>query len=345
MIGRKETTDCQKMRSETIALSPNELKLRTNGGTATKQWFALLLAVTAIVSSVLAIFSCKFFSYQDDETEVFGYNENEVVDQQPSEPVVSFNPFEFYSAAGVGLFRYYMGDPTGKGVMMNDGMCFSYCDEYTDYQWLSSNNNGNGNEETAHGNVDVWLVARYCSILAPSFGLLAVIIHIQRLLSKALRGFVLTYRRGRLVDASLFLMAAVLQFGTFTVMFASPIMYSTSSEDQQHRFCFSATSKVRCRIDTGAMFSLGSAVVYLLLAAVMMVSVFLGRPFTSTSTSNSSTICWSCCFASTATKTQQSDTDCESEKEVSDKSGGGSEDGKLCNAIHRADSLVSCESC
>eukprot|EP00532_Pseudo-nitzschia_australis_P001677 CAMPEP_0168180356 /NCGR_PEP_ID=MMETSP0139_2-20121125/10472_1 /TAXON_ID=44445 /ORGANISM="Pseudo-nitzschia australis, Strain 10249 10 AB" /LENGTH=155 /DNA_ID=CAMNT_0008100525 /DNA_START=105 /DNA_END=569 /DNA_ORIENTATION=+ len=155
MIGRKETEDSQKISSETIALSSHDQKLRKIVDPTTKQWFVLLLlAVAAIASSVLVIFSCKFFSYQNDATEVVGNKEDEVVDQRSSEPVISFNPFEFFSAAGVGLFRYYMGDPTGKGVMINDAICFSYCDEYTDYQWLSSNNNGN--EEIAHGNVDVW---------------------------------------------------------------------------------------------------------------------------------------------------------------------------------------------
>mmetsp|Transcript_4914 Transcript_4914/g.10868 ORF Transcript_4914/g.10868 Transcript_4914/m.10868 type:complete len:357 (+) Transcript_4914:172-1242(+) len=356
MIGRKETEDSQKISSETIALSSHDQKLRKIVDPTTKQWFVLLLlAVAAIASSVLVIFSCKFFSYQNDATEVVGNKEDEVVDQRSSEPVISFNPFEFFSAAGVGLFRYYMGDPTGKGVMINDAICFSYCDEYTDYQWLSSNNNGN--EEIAHGNVDVWLVARYCSILAPSFGLLASLIHIQLLLSKTMRGSVLllfncnntnnrTYRGGRLLEAFLFLMAAVLQFGTFSVMFASPIMYSTSSEDQQQRFCFSATSKVRCRIDTGAIFSLGSAVVYLLLA-VLMFSVSLDRPVCSTSSDSMG--CWSCCSSfATTTENQQSNTDCDSEEEeknTSDESGGGSDDGKICSEIHRTDSHVSCESC
>jgi len=231
-------------------------------GDAVKRYYVLVLAVAAITSSVLVIFSCKFFSYTEIEEVVDNGFEEDVINSsnnnEPAEPVISFEPFEYLSEAGVGLFKYYMGDPSGKGVMMRDAMCFSYCDEYTDYQWLSSNN-----KETGHGNVDIWLVARFCSILAPIVGFLALI----QLLLELICGYRLL-TRGKFIKTILFFIAAFLQFGTFAVMFASPIMNSTSSKDQQQQFCFSAaaTSTVECRIDTGAMFSLGSAIVYVILA-------------------------------------------------------------------------------
>mmetsp|Transcript_21837 Transcript_21837/g.48990 ORF Transcript_21837/g.48990 Transcript_21837/m.48990 type:complete len:320 (-) Transcript_21837:402-1361(-) len=225
-----------------------------------KRYLVLLLATGAITSSVLAIYSCKFFSYKEIEVTDDNHNillvESSSDDKIPEVDIVSYEPFEYLSEAGVGLFSYYMGDPSGKGVMMDDPMCFYYCDEYTDYQWLSSNN-----KKTGTGNVDVWLVARYCSILAPIVGLLAFL----RLL---LPQYWCGCRWGRLLATLLFWLAAFLEFGTFAVMFAPPSMYSSSSEEQQQQFCFSTTSTVQCYIDTGAMFSVGSAVAFLVLAVV-----------------------------------------------------------------------------
>ncbi|VEU36553.1 unnamed protein product [Pseudo-nitzschia multistriata] len=319
MIGRSQHHLPKVSSGDTSQCSLRGRKLSqrktTNVGdiNSTKRCFILTLAVASITFSILAIFSCSFFSYQEID-----YFDNEV-EKETSEAVTSYNPFEFFPAAGVGLFRYYMGDPSGMGFLMNNRMCFTYCDEFTDYQWLSSNNN---NEETAHGNMDLWVVSRYCSILAPSFGLLAMIVLILEPY-----GFGFSGRcRGKLFRAFPFLIAAALQCGTFSVMYASPIMYSTSSEDQQQHFCFSSASNFQCRIDTGAVLSLSSAVMYSLLAVISMFSIRrTGRK--------------ECCAS-------KIDTDDDSEDKgdiIGENSGDESE--KQHEGVLQSDSNVSCESC
>lgn len=108
-----------------------------------KRAVLLVLAAAAVTTSVLAISSCNFFYYRELEisqisddaskTEMVSTaNLEEII--QAMEPVVSYDPFEYLPEAGVGLFSYYMGDPSEEGVILNDNMCFYYCDEYTDYQ-------------------------------------------------------------------------------------------------------------------------------------------------------------------------------------------------------------------
>eukprot|EP00535_Pseudo-nitzschia_heimii_P006760 CAMPEP_0197185244 /NCGR_PEP_ID=MMETSP1423-20130617/11511_1 /TAXON_ID=476441 /ORGANISM="Pseudo-nitzschia heimii, Strain UNC1101" /LENGTH=271 /DNA_ID=CAMNT_0042636257 /DNA_START=280 /DNA_END=1095 /DNA_ORIENTATION=+ len=151
-----------------------------------------------------------------------------------------------------------MGDARGKSAMVNDQKCFYYCDEYTDYQWLSSNT-----KESGHGVFDIWLLARYCSILAPIVGMLAVL---QSVLEISCEHRTNRCGIGKFIKTQLLLIATFLQLATFLVLFAPPIMYSTSAEDQKQQFCFSATSTVYCKMDTGSIFSMASALMYLLLA-------------------------------------------------------------------------------
>jgi len=236
----------------------NSICWRIMGDFTTKRlrWCVLVaFNIAAITTSMLTIYSCNFFSYY--ELDVFN-------DAYTSTAEISYEPFEYLPKAGVGLFKYYMGDPSGKGVMMSDRMCYYYCDEYTDYQWLSSNI-----RETGHGNLDIWVVARYCSILAPIAGLLAFL---QLLFEIAFGSRMSQYGDNVLyfwmfLKAQMFTIAAFLQLGTFLVLFAPSIMYSTSAEDQIQQFCFSATSTVQCSMDTGSMFSLASVFLYLSLAS------------------------------------------------------------------------------
>ncbi len=230
-----------------IGFSTTKSQCRRPNRDSVKRWFLIVVNIVAISASVLALYSCKFFSYK--ELDVFN-------DEYTSEADLSYEPFEYLPRAGVGLFSYYMGDPTGKGVVMNDQMCFSYSDEFTDYQWLSSNN-----KET--GGVDKWVLARYCSILAPIFGLLAFL----QIVVETISGSRMMYcGNGIILKTQLLLCAAFFQIGTFSVVLAPPIMYSTSVEDQQQQFCFSEASNVRCKMDTGSMFSLASTIIYLILA-------------------------------------------------------------------------------
>jgi len=237
-----------------------------------KRSCVLILHIAAICISVLTISSCKFFSYKErDDLNDTNTTTSTTISSRTSgeswESVASYEPFEYLPEAGVGLFKYYMGDPSGKDAVMSDRMCFYYSDEFTDY-----------------GNVDTWLLARYCSILAPIAGLLALF---QTLL-EIVCGYNIMSKcggKGKLLKTQLLLIATFLQVGTFSVLFATPIMYSTSAEDQKQQFCFSATSQVRCKMDSGSMFSLISLVMYVVLAFLS----FFARWYPSTNGRDSST--------------------------------------------------------
>lgn len=221
-------------------------------GDSVKRWFVLIVNVAAVTTSVLTIYSCNFFTY----------HERDVFDDAlyASTAELSYGPFEYLPKAGVGLFAYYMGDAYGQSVMVNDRQCFYYCDEYTDYQWLSSNT-----KDTGSGNIDIWLMARYCSILAPIAGMLALI---QSVLEIDWRFRMMQCGNETFLKSQFLLIATFLQAGTFLVLYAPPIMYSTSAEDQKRHFCFSATSNVQCKMDTGSIYSLVSVLLYLTIACV-----------------------------------------------------------------------------
>lgn len=80
--------------------------------------------MAAIVSSVPSIYSCNFFSYTDitvSTTDTSGtedgftislYNVNYDGDSTVIDLGYQYSPFEFLNKTGVGLFAYYMGDPS-----------------------------------------------------------------------------------------------------------------------------------------------------------------------------------------------------------------------------------------
>ena len=212
-----------------------------------KLCFLLAMNVAALCSSLFTIFSCNFFSYK--EVDVFN-------DSYASNADITYEPFEYLSSAGVGLFSYYMGDPAGKGVMTNDQMCFFYYDDFTDYQWLSSNNKGTGI-------ADKWVLARICSIMAPIFGALALL----KVVAEVMLRFKISFcGDGKYLKTQLLLIAAFFQIGTFTLILAPPILSSSSEEDQKQQFCFSETSNIHCKMDAGSIFSLSSVLMYMVLA-------------------------------------------------------------------------------
>jgi len=136
-------------------------------------------------------------------------------------------------------------------------VCFRYYDEVIDYKLFMSNHH----EGLKPGKkVDLWLVARWCSILAPIVAFLAFV----QLVLEWFCGCRLA-RCGSLVTTFFFLSAGVLQFGTFAVAFAPPTMASDAPVGDE-QFCFAAQSTIQCRVDTGAWLSLGSAVSYIVLA-------------------------------------------------------------------------------
>jgi len=299
------------------------------------KWLLLLVAVAvvAIASSVLSIFSCAFFSYQEQD---IADEEFILEGETAAVATVFYNPFEYFPRAGVGLFRYSMGDPTGNGILKKDPLCFSYCDEYTDYQWLSSNNK-DPLDGTAHGNVDVWLVARYCSILAPGFGLLAVFL-LTTTLPRCWR-----FRRVAAFSAGCccWTVAALLQCGTFCVMLASPVMYSTSSDDQKQQFCRSG--RFRCSLDAGGICSLASAVAYALLAVATALS--WGNRGATPCASDHDTDESDDNDNDNENDEDGNEDDDEDDDDVESEVRGNASSGKVSESVCRVDSAASYESC
>eukprot|EP00536_Pseudo-nitzschia_multiseries_P018699 jgi/Psemu1/56866/gm1.56866_g len=328
---------------------------------ACRRWmwmWMLPVAVAAIVLSVLSMLSCAFFSYRELTAEGESPDDNEMVLrglQQPP-PVAAaaaaaddweeshafynykYNPFEFFSQASVGLFRYSMGDPSGNGILREDPLCFSYCDEYSDYQWLSGTTGNPKHEETIwqqdHGSgnvrIDAWLVARYCSILAPSFGLVALMANTAG------------WRRiGITVAVAAWSVAAILQCGTFSVMLASPVLYSSSSstsgedEDHEQRFCGGTTNGRRCSLDAGGGCSLVSALAYALLAVGASALRGIGR-----NAGGGAAVL----AAAIEHDTDESEDDDDDNDNVTNVGNASDGEEQHCH-VHRVDSMVSCASC
>eukprot|EP00751_Fragilariopsis_kerguelensis_P022801 CAMPEP_0170884074 /NCGR_PEP_ID=MMETSP0734-20130129/34752_1 /TAXON_ID=186038 /ORGANISM="Fragilariopsis kerguelensis, Strain L26-C5" /LENGTH=488 /DNA_ID=CAMNT_0011268595 /DNA_START=186 /DNA_END=1652 /DNA_ORIENTATION=+ len=264
------------------------------------------IALAAIASSVLSIFSCNFFSYTDSVVATDGVDgftsalENDT-NMNEVDLGYQYTPFEFMNEAGVGLFAYYMGDPSEEGSILykQEPMCFLYCDELHDFYWFSNNYNP-GNKRLLTRKIDLWIVARYCSIIAPSvalWGLLQLIavenwfcgcrLNIVTHTATVTSSLVLF-----VTFLSAFLSASLIQFGTFSIMFASPNLsspYQSEGTTYQDSFCFSTTTtssnKYLCRIDTGGFYSLGSGLVYLVLAVYSSLSTYS----TTTTTQSSAT--------------------------------------------------------
>ena len=166
----------------------------------------VLLAFGSITLSVLTIYSCNFFSYRDITSTTDGFtealnsnNNNNFEENNLSEYM--YSPFEYLNEAGVGLFAYYMGNPSsissssvegGIGgtsssskFYKQDPMCFLYCDELNDFKWFFNNYNyynTNDNveddvkdESSTSRRIDLWILARYCSIFAPCIAILGII--------------------------------------------------------------------------------------------------------------------------------------------------------------------------
>ena len=101
--------------------------------------YLLLLATAAIISSLLLIFSCQFFSYRSVDGEIWeGFD----------------TPFDELSTASVGLFRYSETTTSNENVFLGD-QCLTY-----------------PTLEDAGHNV-YFFVAQWCSIAAPIVAFLA----------------------------------------------------------------------------------------------------------------------------------------------------------------------------
>ena len=301
----------------------------------------VLLAFGSITLSVLTIYSCNFFSYRDITSTTDGftealnsnnnnYNLNNDSDENNNLSEYMYSPFEYLNEAGVGLFAYYMGNPSsissssveGGGIggtssskfYKQDPMCFLYCDELNDFKWFFNNYNHyntNGNveddvkddvkdETSTSRRIDQWILARYCSIFAPCIAIVGLI-------QLVLIGIFSSYCGGGGVNKFAkkcsskfllfiaFILSSIFQFGTFTIMFASPQLssFNMNGNVMQEQFCsfssIESTNGIKCRFDSGAWLSLGAGIGYLLIALLLLISLLFYKTSTSiiTTTGNS----------------------------------------------------------
>jgi hypothetical protein len=258
------------------------------------------LAGIAIASSVLVIYSCKFFSYRD--TAYYGnygdndyYRNNEIDRNQHDDHYIeslSYSPFEDLSDAGVGLFSFFAGDSSKIESFAAEDVCFRYYDEATEYNLFRKTPAVDGGRT-----IDLWITARYCAIFAPIVAFLAF----AQLLLEWFCSCRLA-KCGSFVTAVLFLVSGVLQLGTFAVAFAPPTLLSDVPRHHQERFCFSAESTIQCRIDSGAWLSLASAILYFVLAfssATLRTTQYsAARKDGDGEASSETEYCGGCCIAS-----------------------------------------------
>jgi hypothetical protein len=297
----------------------------------------VLLAFGSVILSVLTIYSCNFFSYRDITSTTDGftealnsnnnnYNLNNNFEENNNLSEYMYSPFEYLNEAGVGLFAYYMGNPSSissssvkEGIggtssskfYKQDPMCFLYCDELNDFQWFFKNyNHYNTNdnveddvkdESSPSRRIDLWILARYCSIFAPCIAILGIIQLLiivfnyyccggcgvnNKFATKCLSKFLLFIT---------FVIASAFQFGTFTIMFASPQLssFNMNGNVMQEQFCsfssIESTNGIKCRFDSGAWLSLGAGIGYLLIALLLLISILFCKTSTSiiTTTGNS----------------------------------------------------------
>ena len=291
----------------------------------------VLLAFGSITLSVLTIYSCNFFSYRDITSTTDGFtealnsnNNNNFEENNLSEYM--YSPFEYLNEAGVGLFAYYMGNPSsissssvegGGGIggtssskfYKQDPMCFLYCDELNDFKWFFNNyNHYNPNdnveddvkdESSTSRRIDLWILARYCSIFAPCIAILGIIQLLVLIFSSHCCGGGVNKFATKCLSKFLlfitFVIASAFQFGTFTIMFASPQLSSFNKNGNviQEQFCsfssIESTNGIKCRFDSGAWLSLGAGIGYFIIALLLLISILFCKTRTSiiTTTGNS----------------------------------------------------------
>lgn len=157
-------------------------------------------------------------------------------------------PFDELRTASVGLFSY--SETTTDKFSFFGKQCLEYVN------WMSA------------GQSTMFQVAQWCSIFAP---VAAFIAWIQILCES----FLCRLRGSYFWITMFFIFAAVLQACTFLIF---------ADTD----FCFEATSQNKCSIKTGAWYSFGSTMAYLILTIIATSRVPKGR--------SDQTMCFGCCI-------------------------------------------------
>ena len=201
-----------------------------------------VLNFAAIACSLFAIFSCSFLSYKplgDDSflvevvNTIGGWLGREPIDDP---------------AFGVGLFTY---EPS----LGNSSLCANFnIGNFSDFQ----------NEMTQEPNpLGFYLVARYCSLVAPAFGILAFLI--------SLFGLCCSLQMWCNKIMSFFYVVATLsQMGTFSAIFRASDVYDNGIVS-----CFSNKGDFTCEMGQGAWLSVASSILYFILIFVPCWLIFL----------------------------------------------------------------------
>ena len=265
-----------------------------------------LLSVVAILGaitlSIMTILSCTFFAYSRSDSassnNIFTYPaehgttmvtttdawiEDWIRTESVQETHYHYAPFHFVPEGGVGLFSYSMGNPDDDddtkrwhsmvttAASAEESMCFVYQDYIVKYQRWSNNYPSDTNEPSTeeepttknNRTIDVWVVARFCSVIAPVLGILGLLQLGLVLFCPTTR--LVTHYHGLSLDVT-FLLASLLQLGTFAILFAYPSLSSVDHQAEWEPFCFGEGATRTCRLAMGAWFSLGAAGLYFLVA-------------------------------------------------------------------------------
>mmetsp|Transcript_61606 Transcript_61606/g.150815 ORF Transcript_61606/g.150815 Transcript_61606/m.150815 type:complete len:422 (+) Transcript_61606:307-1572(+) len=145
-------------------------------------------------------------------------------------------PFNVLTSAGVGLFSYTVQSSMVTGNGMTFETCTPYGDEFLDQEEQNSNSSS------------FFVAAQYCAIMAPVAAVLALLSHVSEIVCCRIKG---SYH----INAFLLISATILQGATFLIF-------------ADGTFCFDAASQNQCRLGSGAWFSFGAIVSYLVVVLV-----------------------------------------------------------------------------
>ena len=205
-----------------------------------------------------------------------------------------------------------IGGTSSSKFYKQDPMCFLYCDELNDFKWFFNNyNHYNPNdnvendvkdESSTSRRIDLWILARYCSIFAPCIAILGIIQLLMIVFNYYCGGgggggvnkFAKKCSSAFLLFIT-FILSSIFQFGTFTIMFASPQLssFNMNGNVMQEQFCsfssIESTNGIKCRFDSGAWLSLGAGIGYFIIALLLLISILFCKTSTSiiTTTGNS----------------------------------------------------------
>ncbi|OEU06847.1 hypothetical protein FRACYDRAFT_252665 [Fragilariopsis cylindrus CCMP1102] len=134
--------------------------------------------------------------------------------------------------------------------------------------------------------IDIWILARYCSIIAPYIGILGIIQLLYLTFNYHCGGGInnkFATKRSKFLLFITYVIASVFQFSAFTIMIASPQLLSFIINDEvtQEQFCsfsFSSTiestsrnnNSIICRFDSGAWLSPGAGIGYFIIAFITL---------------------------------------------------------------------------